>query len=103
MCCLSASEFHVPPARLSIAGNPKGKHAGGLSFATFSLAIKEKILAQEGRKTQINSGTRTKNTPTLLITIIPNRFNSIPALTSRALPMHGCTAKPAMLAQIVLS
>jgi len=40
---------------LSIAGNPKGKHAGGLSFGTFSLAIKEKILAHEGRKTMINS------------------------------------------------
>ena len=24
------SEFHIPPARLSIAGNPKGKHAGAL-------------------------------------------------------------------------
>ncbi|MEA1889540.1 MAG: hypothetical protein U9N50_07160 [Pseudomonadota bacterium] len=32
-----------------------GKLAGGLSFGTFSLAIKEKILAHEGRKTYINS------------------------------------------------
>jgi len=43
MCCLSASEFHIPPARLSIAGNPKGKHAGALSFGYFALrkCIKE--------------------------------------------------------------
>jgi len=27
-----------------------GKYAGGLSFGTFSLAIKEKILALEGEK-----------------------------------------------------
>jgi len=35
MCCLSASEFHIPPVRLSIPGNPKGKHAGALSFGYF--------------------------------------------------------------------
>ncbi|GMT40774.1 MAG: hypothetical protein IEMM0001_1509 [bacterium] len=42
MCCLSASEFHIPPARLSIAGNPKGKHAGALSFGYFSLSKQSK-------------------------------------------------------------
>jgi len=60
MCCLSDSEFHIPPTRLSIAGNPKGKHAGGLSFCTFSLAIKEKVLAHKGRKTRIKSRNRIK-------------------------------------------
>ncbi|MEA1890301.1 MAG: hypothetical protein U9N50_11040 [Pseudomonadota bacterium] len=54
------SEFRAPPAHPSIAGNPKGKHAGGLSFGTFSLAIKEKILAHEGRKHQINSRNQIK-------------------------------------------
>ncbi len=33
---MSVSEFHIPPARLSIAGNPQGKHVGcrffGLPF-----------------------------------------------------------------------
>ncbi|GMR06207.1 MAG: hypothetical protein BMS9Abin25_0791 [Gammaproteobacteria bacterium] len=54
--CLSegVARVHTPPAYPSITGNPKGKHAGGLSFGTFSLAIKEKILAHEGRKTWLN-------------------------------------------------
>jgi len=43
MCCLRAKpEFHSPPARLSIAGNPKGKHAGALSFGYFSLSKQSK-------------------------------------------------------------
>jgi len=42
LCCLSNSEFHSPPARLSIAGNPKGKHAGALSFGYFSLSKQSK-------------------------------------------------------------
>jgi len=53
---------------LSIAGNPKGKHAGGLSFGTFALAIKEKILAHEGRNflrcaCTINKNENTKFSP----------------------------------------
>ncbi|GMR06376.1 MAG: hypothetical protein BMS9Abin25_0968 [Gammaproteobacteria bacterium] len=40
-----------------------GKHAGGLSFGTFSLAIKEKVLAHKGRKTRLNPGKRIKRKP----------------------------------------
>jgi hypothetical protein len=32
-----AQRVHTPPAHPSIAGNPKGKHAGVLSFGSFSL------------------------------------------------------------------
>jgi hypothetical protein len=42
VCCLSDSEFHTPPAYLSIAGNPKGKHAGAFSFGYFSLGKQSK-------------------------------------------------------------
>jgi len=42
MCCLSASEFHIPPAQLSIAGNPKGKHAGGFSLVPLIYNPKDK-------------------------------------------------------------
>jgi len=40
-----------------------GKLAGGLSFGTFSLAIKEKILAHEGRNPQLYASTTTKKEP----------------------------------------
>jgi len=62
----SLAEFHIPPARLSIAGNPKGKHAGALSFGYlfFEQASKEKSLAHEGRKTQLNSSKRIKKKQT---------------------------------------
>jgi len=35
VCLSERSEFHTPPAHPSIAGNPKGKHAGAFSFGYF--------------------------------------------------------------------
>jgi len=42
--CLSegVARVHTPPAYPSIAGNPKGKYAGALSFGYFSLGKQSK-------------------------------------------------------------
>jgi len=51
MCCLSDSEFHIPPARLSIAGNPKGKHVGRFFFGSVSFVrTKEMNSPMKGEK-----------------------------------------------------
>jgi len=36
------ARVHTPPAHPSIAGNPKGKHAGAFSFGYFSLSKQSK-------------------------------------------------------------
>ena len=46
---------------------------------------------------------RQHNNQTLLITLIPDRLDGIPALAARALPMHGCTTKTTVFTEIGLS